>query len=182
MSPQGRDEKTRWRAGRRGVVPSARGAAAWRRRIRGILAAVLVSFPSAFLGVAASAAPPIPPEVTVYKTPTCGCCVKWVEHLEREGFLVRSIDVVDLAPYKAKAGIPERLGACHTAFVGGYVVEGHVPGDAVKRLLAEKPAIVGLVVPGMPIGSPGMEVGSRKDPYAILALGRNGETSVYERR
>ena len=139
------------------------------------VAAALVAGP-------AVAGPSIPPEVTVYKSATCGCCVQWVEHLEKQGFLVRTVDVVDLAPYRAKAGVPAPLGACHTAFVGGYVVEGHVPGDVVKRMLAEKPKIAGLVVPGMPIGSPGMEMGSRKEPYAILALGKDGSTSVYERR
>lgn len=141
-----------------------------------------VALALAALAGSAAAGPGIPPEVTVYKTASCGCCVLWAEHLQREGFLVRSIDVVDLAPYKRKAGVPAPLGACHTAFVGGYVIEGHVPGDAVKRLLAEKPAIAGLVVPGMPIGSPGMEMGARKDPYEILALSKDGTTAVYERR
>ncbi|MCC6641791.1 MAG: DUF411 domain-containing protein [Deltaproteobacteria bacterium] len=143
---------------------------------------MLVATVAIALGAPAAAAPPLAPEITVYKTPTCGCCVAWMEHLEKEGFRVRGIDVVDLAPYKGKARIPTALESCHTAFVGGYVVEGHVPGAAVKRLLAEKPAILGLVVPGMPIGSPGMEVGSRKDPYAILALERDGTTRVYEQR
>ena len=141
-----------------------------------------VALAIAALAGSATAGPGIPPEVTVYKTASCGCCVLWAEHLQKEGFLVRSIDVVDLAPYKRKAGVPASLGACHTAFVKGYVIEGHVPGDAVKRLLAEKPAIAGLVVPGMPIGSPGMEMGARKDPYEILALSRDGTTAVYERR
>jgi hypothetical protein len=143
---------------------------------------LLVALAALGLTRGAAAGPALPPEVTVYKTATCGCCVKWTEHLQKQGFLVRSVDVVDLAPYKAKASVPPRLGACHTAFVGGYVVEGHVPADAVARMLAEKPAIAGLIVPGMPIGSPGMEVGSKKEPYAILALGRDGSTSVYERR
>lgn len=125
---------------------------------------------------------PIPPEVTVYKTATCSCCAKWVAHLEQQGFLVRTVDVMDLAPYKRKGGVPATLNACHTAFVGGYVVEGHVPGDVVKRMLAERPSIAGLVVPGMPIGSPGMEMGSRRDPYSILALAKDGSISVYEER
>lgn len=145
----------------------------------------LYPFALAVLSLAASpasAGPAIPPEVQVYKTATCGCCVKWVDHLEENGFRVRVQDVVDVAPYRKKGGVPAPLGACHTAFVDGYVVEGHVPADAVKRLLAEKPKIAGLVVPGMPIGSPGMEMGSRKDPYAILALGKDGATTIYERR
>ncbi len=144
-----------------------------------VRALIVVWFANA---AAAFAQPAIPPEVQIYKTPTCGCCSKWADHMEDAGFRVRVQDVTDLAPYKGKGGVPSSLEACHTAFVGGYVIEGHVPAEAVKRLLQEKPKIAGLVVPGMPIGSPGMEMGSRKEPYAILALDEDGKTSVYERR
>lgn len=150
-----------------------------RKSGRTLLVAALAAFG---LAPAGPAKPTFPPEVTVYKSATCGCCVQWIEHLRTHGFRVRGIDVVDVAAYRAKAGVPPRLGSCHTALVGGYVVEGHVPADVITRLLSEKPAIAGLVVPGMPIGSPGMEDGSRKDPYAVLALGRDGSTSVYDRR
>jgi hypothetical protein len=144
-----------------------------------VRALIVVWFASA---AAAFAQPAIPPEVQIYKTATCGCCSRWADHMEDAGFRVRVQDVTDLAPYKGKGGVPASLEACHTAFVGGYVIEGHVPAEAVKRLLQEKPKIAGLVVPGMPIGSPGMEMGSRKEPYAILALDKDGKTSVYERR
>lgn len=120
------------------------------------------------------------PEIKVYKTPTCGCCVKWVDHLEASGFRVSVQDVTDLGPIKARAGVPRAVAACHTAFVGDYVVEGHVPASTVKRLLREKPDARGVAVPGMPMGSPGME-GPRSEPYAVLLLGRDGGAKVYER-
>src|ERR671933_551663 len=90
-----------------------------------------------------------PPELTVYKSPSCGCCKKWIEHVRANGFAVRAFDVEDLSDVKATAGVPAALRSCHTAYVGGYVVEGHVPADLVKRMLAERPAITGLAVPGM---------------------------------
>lgn len=120
-----------------------------------------------------------PPEVMVYKTPTCGCCAKWVTHLEEAGFKVKTTDQNDLSPVKKKAGVPQNLASCHTAIVGGYVVEGHVPAEVVHRLLTEKPDIVGVSTPGMPIGSPGMEQGNRVDKYDVLAFDREGKTSVY---
>lgn len=134
----------------------------------------------ALLGPSASAAPTLPPEVQVYKTPTCDCCSKWVEHLEGAGFRVRVQDRTDLTPIKRQAKVPPALAACHTAFVDGYVIEGHVPADTVKRLLAERPKIAGLVVPGMPQGSPGMETG-RVEPYDVLSLQLDGTTVVFER-
>lgn len=120
-------------------------------------------------------------EVVVYKSPTCGCCSKWVDHLRAAGFTVRTEDMNDLSTIKADLGITNALASCHTAIVGGYVVEGHVPADVVQRLLDEKPEVVGLAVPGMPMGSPGME-GPRKDPYNVLAFDQQGNTTVYERR
>lgn len=120
------------------------------------------------------------PTVTVYKSPTCGCCAKWVTHLEENGFDVKSTDVADLTLIKVKFDVPGQLQSCHTAVVGGYVVEGHVPADVVKRLLEEKPDVAGLAVPGMPIGSPGMEVEGRPaEPYDVIAFGK-GEQQVYE--
>ncbi len=121
--------------------------------------------------------------MTVYKEPTCGCCTKWVEHLEEHGIRVDARDVADVWPIKAQLGVPEHLGTCHTAVVNGYVVEGHVPADIIKRMLREKPQIAGIAVPGMPMGSPGMEGdGSRKDRYDVIAIGRDGRTSVYATR
>lgn len=121
------------------------------------------------------------PEVVMYKSPTCGCCEKWAEHLEANGFDVRREDRNDLTPVKMQHGIPYELGACHTATVGDYVVEGHVPADVIKRMLEEKPDIRGITVPGMPIGSPGME-GPNPQSYDILALKKDGTTEVYATR
>lgn len=122
------------------------------------------------------------PVVDVYKSPTCGCCSKWVDHLREEGFEVRTTDTGDLADFKASHGVPRRLESCHTALAAGYVLEGHVPGADVKRLLQERPAIAGLAVAGMPIGSPGMEVpGTAVQPYEVIAFRNNGETDVFAR-
>ncbi len=117
-------------------------------------------------------------EVTVYKSPTCGCCKLWVQHLEENGFKVTAYNVRDVTPYKIQNGLTPQLASCHTAVVDGYVIEGHVPAADIKRLLTERPQARGLVVPGMPMGSPGME-GPRSDPYDVLLLDRDGATSVY---
>ena len=132
-------------------------------------------FLAAFAVAAPLAAEP-KPEVQVYKSPTCGCCEKWVEHLRAEGFTVRTSDVADVTPIKLENGIAPELSACHTAFVGGYVVEGHVPASDIRRLLAERPAVAGLAVPGMPVGSPGME-GPRPVPYEVFSFGARGVRS-----
>jgi len=116
--------------------------------------------------------------VTVYKSPTCGCCDKWIAHLEAGGFEVEGVDVRDLAPVKMRHGIAPRLAACHTALVAGYFVEGHVPAADVRRLLAERPPVAGLAVPGMPAGSPGME-GPPPEAYDVLAVDRAGGVSVF---
>ena len=123
------------------------------------------------------------PEVTVYKSATCGCCTEWVAHLRRHGFPVKTEDVAELQPVKARHGVPADLQSCHTALAGGYVVEGHVPADLVERLLRERPKIAGLAVPGMPAGSPGMEVpGARAERYQVLAFDRSGKTRVFATR
>jgi len=119
------------------------------------------------------------PVVHVYKTPTCGCCTDWVTHIEAAGFRTEVQDLQDLTMIKARAGVPHTLGSCHTSLVGDYVVEGHVPASALRRLLTEKPAIAGIAVPGMPMGSPGME-GPWKDPYDVIAFTRDGKQTVYE--
>ncbi len=120
------------------------------------------------------------PVVDVYKTPTCGCCSKWVDHLREEGFEVRTTDMADLTDFKASHGVPAQLGSCHTALVSGYVLEGHVPGEDVQRLLEERPPTAGLAVPGMPIGSPGMEIpGSNVQPYDVVAYSNDGTTRVF---
>ena len=111
--------------------------------------------------------------ITVYKTPTCGCCTKWIDHLEDEGFAVDARDLPDLTALKAENGVPGRLASCHTATVEGYVVEGHVPAEDIRRLLADRPAVAGLAVPGMPLGSPGMEHPDprRHEAYDVYSFG-----------
>jgi hypothetical protein len=120
---------------------------------------------------------PVP--VTVFKDPNCGCCKSWVDHLRKHGFAVTAKDTSDINGPKRTARVPERLYSCHTAFVGGYVVEGHIPAEDIQRLLAEKPRIAGIAVPGMPAGSPGMEMGNRKDKYDVIAFNRDGTTRVF---
>ena len=121
------------------------------------------------------------PPVDVFKSATCGCCKAWVEHLKAAGFDVRVTDVDDTTAARKRLGMPDAFGSCHTGTVGGYVLEGHVPAADVKRLLAAKPKAVGLAVPGMPVGSPGMEVGTRRDPYDVLLVERNGRSTVFAR-
>ncbi len=118
--------------------------------------------------------------MTVYKSPGCGCCEKWVEHMEQAGFKVRVEHPADLAPIKAQYGIGEALQACHTAVVDGYVFEGHIPAGDVQRFLKEKPANAkGLAVPKMPKGSPGMEQGGEREAYQVLLLQNDGGQAVY---
>lgn len=128
------------------------------------------------LPVAAMAAAPV---IEVFKSEFCGCCAEWVKHLEANGFKTRVANVDNPSDYRARGGIPEKLGSCHTGMVGGYAIEGHVPASEIKRLLAEKPKAKGLAVPAMPLGSPGME-GPRKDPYDVLLVHADGRTSVYK--
>jgi hypothetical protein len=128
-----------------------------------------------------SATPAAAGTLEVYKSPTCGCCKKWISHLEENGLDVTPRDVPDLVPYKIRAGLTPALASCHTAFVDGYVIEGHVPAREISRLLAERPDARGLAVPGMPVGSPGMEQGDAREPYEVLLIHRDGSTSVYAR-
>ncbi|HEU5153593.1 MAG TPA: DUF411 domain-containing protein [Gemmatimonadales bacterium] len=118
-----------------------------------------------------------PPEMTVYKTPTCGCCSKWVDHVKAAGFTVKTIDQSDLSEIKADLGVTKALSSCHTALVGGYVIEGHVPAADIQRLLKEHPKIAGLAAPGMPGAGPGMD--TSKEPYDVLAFDASGKTTVW---
>ena len=131
-----------------------------------------VTLPTALVGADA-------PTMTVFKSPTCGCCAMWVEHMEAAGFTVETRDRDDMAAVKDSLGLPSDLASCHTGVVDGYVVEGHVPAEHVARLLDERPEALGLSVPGMPIGSPGMEMGDRRDPYDVLVVDRAGEAAVF---
>lgn len=123
------------------------------------------------------------PKIDVYKSPTCGCCSGWIEHVRNAGFDVTARDVEqdELWALKERSGIVSNIGACHTAFVDGYVIEGHVPAGDVKRMLAERPDALGLAVPGMPIGSPGMDMDNRRDAFDTLLVLRNGITKLFER-
>jgi hypothetical protein len=118
-------------------------------------------------------------EITVYKTTTCSCCAVWVKHLRENNFTVKVIEVDSTAEYQKKNGVTGALRSCHTGTVGGYTIEGHVPASEIQRLLKEKPKAKGLAVPGMPVGSPGMEVGTRRDAYSVLLFDSEGKTSVY---
>ncbi|HKE92802.1 MAG TPA: DUF411 domain-containing protein [Povalibacter sp.] len=118
--------------------------------------------------------------VVVHKSEGCGCCKLWVSHLEQAGFTVQVINEDNLAPIKERVGVPYGMGSCHTGEVEGYFVEGHVPASDIARLLRERPQAKGLTVPGMPAGSPGMEVASgRVDPYDVLLVAKDGSTSVF---
>lgn len=121
-------------------------------------------------------------ELVVYKSPTCGCCKSWVEHMQKAGYRVVVHDTDDLTPIKQRYGVPQGLQSCHTALIGGYVVEGHVPAVDVQRLLRERPDIAGVAVAGMPVGSPGMEVpGLPAQPYTVTAFEREGQHSAFAR-
>jgi hypothetical protein len=120
------------------------------------------------------------PAMTVYKSPTCGCCTLWVQHLEKAGFEVTEINTPQMSPIKQQFSVPAALGSCHTATVGGYFVEGHVPAADVKRLLQEKPDVFGIGVPGMPMGSPGMESPSGEtQPYSVSQVNKDGSLSIF---
>jgi hypothetical protein len=118
--------------------------------------------------------------MTVYKSPSCGCCIKWVDIMKSKGFEVKTIETNEVNTIKQKAGLQAGQTSCHTAFVDGYVIEGHVDYSAIKKMLVEKPNILGITVPGMPIGSPGMEQGNTKQAYNILYVNKDGSTGVYE--
>lgn len=119
--------------------------------------------------------------IKVYKDPNCGCCAEWIKHLERNGFKVEVMDMPDLSAVKTRYGVTDNLRSCHTGVIGDYVIEGHVPADLIVKMLEEKPKIAGLAVPGMPMGSPGME-GATKEAYDVLTFDRAGHTTVYAQR
>lgn len=116
--------------------------------------------------------------VIVYKTPDCGCCIRWMAHLQAHGFTVEGRNVDSLAPIRRQHGVSAEIEACHTALVDGYVIEGHVPAADIRRLLNERPRVTGLAVPDMPVGSPGME-GPNPEPYEVLTFEPNGRTQVF---
>lgn len=142
---------------------------------RSFLGALLAAALPSIAGAAAA------PTITVYKTPTCGCCHDWVAHLQKNGFEVVAHDVPDTSPYRRKFGVPDELASCHTGVIGGYALEGHVPADDIKRLLAAKPKARGLSVPGMVVGSPGMETdGTRRNAFDVVLFGDAGVRKVWQ--
>lgn len=149
-----------------------------RNLILTVVVAALVPWSGAVLAEEARA--PRSEEVVVYKSPWCGCCEGWVDHMRASGFEVTVREQEDLSAIKRMSGIPEELQSCHTAFVDGYAIEGHVPAGVIEKLLAERPRVRGLAVPGMPIGSPGME-GGDPEPYEVITFTQGGVSKVYER-
>lgn len=148
-----------------------------RLRVAALLLTVSVA------GMAQAPKPAAKPSMTVYKSPTCGCCSKWVEHMKANGYAVTTLDVDDIMVPMKTYGVPESAASCHTAVIGSYVVEGHVPAETVTRMLREKPAIRGIAAPGMPVGSPGMEVpGTKAAAYDIVSFDKLGKTALYEKR
>ena len=134
-------------------------------------------------GVAPASAADTAASIEVWKSATCECCGAWVKHLEANGFTVKvnAAEPGTLASLKRQAGIGDKLASCHTAMIDGYVIEGHVPGTDIKRLVAERPQAIGLAVPGMPVGSPGMEHGAEFEPYDVLLIKKDGTTETFAR-
>ena len=146
-----------------------------RRKIIGA-AITLLTVPTAIRAVFAAQTLP---SVQAYRNPGCGCCEKWKEHMKADGFEITMQDDPNLAARKSQLGVADQLSGCHTALIGDYVIEGHVPPEDIVRFLTEKPDVMGLAVPGMPIGSPGMEIGESKEPYDVLAFKKDGSWSLY---
>ena len=135
-----------------------------------------IAFAAMFVGTAGHAA-----TLTVYQSPSCGCCAKWFEHVEAHGFTVNTIHTDDMMAVKKQLGIPDKAMSCHTTKVANYVVEGHVPAADIKRLLTRKPKARGIAVAGMPMGSPGMDMGGQQQPYATMLIGPDGKMTVFAR-
>ena len=129
--------------------------------------------------LSATAAPAKPVKATLYKNPQCSCCEGYAAYLRENGFEVEVKPTNDLAEISQKAGVPEKFQGCHTMFVDHYVVDGHVPVNVIRKLLSERPAIAGITLPGMPAGSPGMEMGTRVDPYDVLLFDKAGASTIY---
>jgi hypothetical protein len=146
---------------------------------RSLLASVSLA---ALLVASAGAQAPAPIKMTVYKSATCGCCGKWVEHMKKAGFDVTVNDVENVSVVKNQHHVPVSLAACHTALVEGYVVEGHVPDDVIRKMVAEKPKVVGIAVAGMPMGAPGMETEGVPQHYDVMAFDAAGASHVYAKK
>ena len=151
------------------------------RKFRPALVALALMIPAAAVAQRAGKPAPAAQAITVYKTATCGCCTKWVDHLKAAGFnpTVHVVDTMNQSPITKR--VPESLRSCHTATLEGYLVEGHVPADVIKQLLKEKPRVEGIAVPGMPAGSPGME-SPNPEPYDVIAFDAAGKTKVFAKK
>jgi len=150
------------------------------RSFRFFALALCVATLSVVTAAAPTMTPVAKPTITVYKDPNCGCCRNWIAHLIKNGYRVNAKDTPDMDQIKTTLGVPTALHSCHTAIVAGYLIEGHVPAADIDRLLATKPKVKGLAVPGMPMGSPGME-GGAKQHYQVMAFDRTGKASVFAR-
>jgi hypothetical protein len=146
-------------------------------KTKNYLAILLLS--SAGLGWAQSSPAEDKIDIVVNRSPTCSCCGKWIDHLKQNDFNVKDIVTDDVQAIKTKNGITPELASCHTAIVNGYAIEGHVPASDIKKLLKDKPKVAGLTVPAMPMGTPGMEMGGKKDAYQVLSFDKNSQTQVF---
>ncbi|RIZ68360.1 MAG: DUF411 domain-containing protein [Methylococcales bacterium] len=133
----------------------------------------------ALFSTTARAEPPKPVDITVYRSASCSCCGKWLEHLKANNFNVKDMAMEDVLPIKQKQGITDKLASCHTALVGDYVIEGHVPANDIMKLLKSKPKVIGLAVPGMVNGSPGMEMGEHKNAYEVVSFDKDQKMAVF---
>ncbi|MBW4664596.1 MAG: DUF411 domain-containing protein [Chroococcus sp. CMT-3BRIN-NPC107] len=147
----------------------------FRRLISWVAIAFIVIFSTNSSAIAANL-----PTATVYRDPACTCCGGWMKHLQAQGFSVKNVPTTDMIAFKQQHGVTDDLASCHTAIIDGYIVEGHIPGDDIKRLLAQKPDITGVAVPGMPVGTPGMESGNVRDSYAVVSFDKLGQTKVFK--
>lgn len=147
----------------------------FRRLISWVAIAFIVIFSTTSSAFAANL-----PEATVYRDPNCTCCGGWMKHLQAQGFSVKNVPTADMMAFKQEHDVTDDLASCHTAIIDGYVVEGHVPGEDIKRLLAQKPDIKGIAVPGMPVGTPGMESGNVRDSYAVVSFDKQEQTKVFK--
>lgn len=141
------------------------------------IAAIAVA--AASLAACSKSLPADAPQMVVYKTSRCQCCSRWLAHLHEHGIATKVELTSDLVSVRARLGVPESLASCHTGVIGGYLVEGHVPAEDIKRLLSERPSAKGIAVPSMPVGSPGMEMGDRQDPYDVLLFDETGKTQIF---
>lgn len=120
-------------------------------------------------------------KATVYKNPDCGCCIKWISYLERKGYEVKAINTRNISKEKKRLGVPMKYSSCHTAIIDGYIIEGHVPDRDIQRLLLIRPDVAGISVPGMPVGTPGMEHGNHRQPYNVMSFDKKGNVKIFSR-